>query len=172
MMKVNSFDIFDTLLARNVKDPTDIFLIVELTYPYPNFKNLRLTAQNNSNHLMDDIYNQFQTITGETNEVIQSLREFELKTEMENTIPIMTNISKIKDGDIFVSDMYLSHNEIIRLYFSTSISDLRSEEVNILNETSENKRSDCRKFDKNIDGWSRSVLKWISDGISNDSSYV
>jgi len=115
MMKVNSFDIFDTLLARNVKDPTDIFLIVELTYPYPNFKNLRLTAQNNSNHLMDDIYNQFQTITGETNEVIQSLREFELKTEMENTIPIMTNISKIKDGDIFVSDMYLSHNEIIRL---------------------------------------------------------
>ena len=35
---VNSFDVFDTLLARKVLRPTDIFSIVEETYNIPNFK--------------------------------------------------------------------------------------------------------------------------------------
>lgn len=115
MQTVNSFDIFDTLLARTVQNPTDIFDIVEEKFPYSNFKSLRLTAQNNSNNTMDDIYYNLKLLTSESDETIHRLREFELKTEMENTIPIMSNISKIKNGDIFVSDMYLSHAEIIRL---------------------------------------------------------
>ena len=115
MKSVNSFDIFDTLLARTVQQPTDIFNIVEKTFPYYNFKQLRIQAQNNSNQTIDNIYYHFQLLTGETNENIKLLRDFELQTEMENTIPIMSNILKIKDGDIFVSDMYLTHNEIKKL---------------------------------------------------------
>lgn len=115
MREVTSFDIFDTLLARTVENPIDIFGIVEKKFPYNNFKNIRIQAQNQSNHTIDSIYNEFKKITNESDELIQSLREFELITEMENTIPIFSNISKIKDGDIFVSDMYLSSNEIRRL---------------------------------------------------------
>lgn len=37
---VNSFDVFDTLIARNVKYPIDIFDIIEKTYPFPNFKKI------------------------------------------------------------------------------------------------------------------------------------
>lgn len=115
MKTVQSFDIFDTLLARTVQNPTDIFDIVEKTFPYPNFKQKRIIAQNNSNHTMDDIYHQFQLLTNETTETISLLRDFELQTEMKNTIPIKSNILKIKDGDILVSDMYLSHDEISKL---------------------------------------------------------
>jgi hypothetical protein len=115
MKFVNSFDIFDTLLARTVKNPTDIFDIIEQKFPYDNFKNLRTQAQNDSNHTMDDIYYRFRLLSGETVEIINKLRDFELQTEMENTIPIMSNILKINHGDIFISDMYLTHDEIIKL---------------------------------------------------------
>lgn len=115
MKEVTSFDIFDTLLARSVENPTDIFDIIEKKFPYTNYKKIRIQAQNQSNHTMDSIYSEFKNITKENDEIIQRLREFELITEMENTIPILSNISKIKDGDIFVSDMYLSSNEIRKL---------------------------------------------------------
>jgi hypothetical protein len=115
MRKITSFDVFDTLLARTVENPTNIFDIVEKQFPYKNFKDLRLRAQNQSSQTMDAIYDEFKKITNESDETINNLREFELITEMENTIPILSNVSKIKDGDIFVSDMYLSSNEIRRL---------------------------------------------------------
>jgi len=112
---VQSFDIFDTLLARTVKVPSDLFDIIEQKFPYANFKQIRVFAEQNSNGTMDSIYNIIQQITNESTELIQKLREFEIQTEMENTIPIMTNILRINDGDILVSDMYLSPNEIRRL---------------------------------------------------------
>ena len=34
MNEVTSFDIFDTLLARTVENPTDIFDIIEKNFPY------------------------------------------------------------------------------------------------------------------------------------------
>ena len=115
MNEVTSFDIFDTLLARTVENPTDIFDIIEKNFPYKNFKNIRIQAQRQSNETINSIYNEFKNITNESENIINSLREFELKTEMENTIPIMSNILKIKDGDIFVSDMYLTQFEIRKL---------------------------------------------------------
>lgn len=115
MKTVQSFDIFDTLLARSVKTPTDIFDIIESKFPYNNFKIIRMTSEKYSNGTIEHIYYNFKLLTNENDETINKLREFELQTEMENTIPILSNILKIKDGDIFVSDMYLSHDEIIRL---------------------------------------------------------
>lgn len=115
MNSVNSFDIFDTLLARDVYNPTDIFDIIEKEYPYTNFKQLRITAQSMSNHLIEDIYSKFKEITGEKDEIIQALRAYELLTEKKHTLPIMSNISKINDGDILVSDMYLSYSDIMEL---------------------------------------------------------
>ena len=115
MKSVNSFDIFDTLLARSVENPTDIFDLVEKKYPYPNFKNIRIESQNKSNHTIESIYHNFKILTNETDDVINKLREFEVNTEMENTIPIISNINKIKDNDIFISDMYLTSSEIRKL---------------------------------------------------------
>lgn len=162
MESINSFDIFDTLIARTVKNPTDIFNIVERRFPYSNFKNIRLISQDKSNHTIENIYLQFKLLTNETDEIINKLREFELQIEMENTIPIISNISKIKDTDIFVSDMYLSNNDImkllnyhginlnknIKLYVSPSgkssghIWNKLLQEYNIINHTGDNYHSD------------------------------
>ncbi len=43
--KVNSFDVFDTLIARSVKHPQDIFTIIERTFPQPNFRKQRIDAE-------------------------------------------------------------------------------------------------------------------------------
>ena len=56
-----------------------------------NFKNIRIQAQNQSIQEMDAIYDEFKKITNESDETINKLREFELTTEMENTIPIVSN---------------------------------------------------------------------------------
>jgi len=52
-------DIFDTILARTVEYPT--FDIIEKKFPYKNFKNLRLEAQNLSNDdiIIDDGYHYY-----------------------------------------------------------------------------------------------------------------
>ena len=82
MTNVNSFDIFDTLIARTVQNPTDIFDIIEATYPYKNYKMLRIQAQNNSNHTIENIYHNFQLLTEDDDETIANLRFFEIVTEI------------------------------------------------------------------------------------------
>lgn len=115
MKTVNSFDIFDTLLARTVPYPSEIFTLIEYNYPYKNFKKIRIEASKNSNGTFKDIYKQFQILTNETDENIKKLKKYEFKTEKLNTIPIMSNILNIKDNDIFISDMYLSRKKIRKL---------------------------------------------------------
>jgi hypothetical protein len=115
MKQINSFDIFDTLLARTVKEPTDIFKIIENKLGYSNFKNIRIQAQSQSDNTIDNIYDQFKLITNESDNNINILKNYEIQTELENTIPIISNILKIKNDDIYVSDMYLDYNNIIKL---------------------------------------------------------
>ena len=60
MREIKSFDIFDTLIARTVKNPIDVFDIVEKQFPYNNFKFIRLQSQNQSSQTMDSIYDEYQ----------------------------------------------------------------------------------------------------------------
>ena len=41
---INSFDIFDTLIAREVKNPKDIFIIMENVLKIENFANNRIKS--------------------------------------------------------------------------------------------------------------------------------
>jgi hypothetical protein len=109
-------------LARTVYNPTDIFDIVESKFPYSGFKQLRIASQQRSNGTFDDIYLQFKVLTNLPDELISALKEFEITTEINNTIPICCNISKINDGDILVSDMYLSEDILTRLIRHNGIS--------------------------------------------------
>jgi hypothetical protein len=114
-MIVNSFDIFDTLIARNVISPIDIFDIVGTKLQMHDFKTKRIMAQSQSNQTYDNIYEKLQIILKCNNEYLNYIKELEFQTELENTIPIMSNIIKINDGDIVVSDMYLNESYIRRL---------------------------------------------------------
>lgn len=112
---VNSFDVFDTLLARKVLNPCDIFSIVEFKFPYPNFRSKRGNAQNNSNGTIKDTYIKFRELYEESEEVCNKLMEFEIQTEIDYSYLIQTNCNRVKDGDILISDMYLTGEQIMRI---------------------------------------------------------
>lgn len=103
--KVQSFDVFDTLLCRLHKDPKCIFSIIEKTYPYPGFYHLRVEAEQRSNRTIEDIYKQMIAMTGMSPEEAEKLRAFELATELQNMFPIPCNLSLVRNGDILVSDI-------------------------------------------------------------------
>jgi len=112
---INSFDVFDTLLARRVLEPCDIFTIIENSYPFPNFRNCRCTAQNYSNGTIDDIYIKFKELYNIDEETCNLLKEYEIETEMNNSYLITTNYNRVKDGDILISDMYLHPDHILKI---------------------------------------------------------
>ncbi len=112
---VKSFDIFDTILARDVVQPNDIFSIVEKEYPFPNFSQLRQQAGERANGTFEDIYNIFQALTGEDWQVIQHLKEFEVNCELNHTYILEQNYRLVRDGDILITDMYLPYEVIAKL---------------------------------------------------------
>lgn len=107
MNTINSFDIFDTLLTRRVKKPTDIFYIIQTQYNIDNFYINRINAEKLSNGTFDDIYNQYAKLLNISQQETEKLKEIEILTELEHIIPIKTNLNKVQNNDILISDMYL-----------------------------------------------------------------
>ena len=115
ILNINSFDVFDTLLARRTFNPVDIFDIIEKNFPYKNFKNIRCCAQNMSNGTFDDIYDKFQNITCIDENTKNLLKNFEIQMEIDNSYLITTNVNRIKNHDILISDMYLNDTHIMHI---------------------------------------------------------
>ena len=115
-MSVNSFDVFDTLIARTVREPEDVFSIVEQTFPYPGFRRLRTTAQYQLGLCnLNQIYENLQRIAGISQELTLQLQTAELMAEYRVSIPIRSVLNLVQDGDILISDMYLSGDTILWL---------------------------------------------------------
>ena len=115
---MRSFDIFDTLIARRCIEPHGIFRAVELRSGLVDFFNQRIEAERRlceTNYTLDDIYAQLQSISGVDDARVSELKGIEIDEELKNVIPIQENISQLHDGDILVSDMYLSQEIIGRL---------------------------------------------------------
>ena len=113
--RLNSFDIFDTILARELIQPEDVFDIVEKTFPYPNFKVIRQTAAMETQGNFDEIYDQIKENEKLSYDFMNRLKEFEFQVELNKTYLVHQNYRLIKDGDILISDMYLSEERIHRL---------------------------------------------------------
>jgi hypothetical protein len=88
--------------------------MIEVSYPFPEFKALRIKSEKNTLTL-DDIYQNFQILTSISDEEVEKLKEFEIQTEIDNSYLIMSNYNLVKDGDILISDMYLSPDQIMRV---------------------------------------------------------
>ena len=115
---MRSFDIFDTLIARRCIEPHGVFRAVENRSGLADFFNQRIEAERrlcDTNYTLDDIYSQLKLIAGVDDARAAGLKEIEIEEELKNVIPIQENISKLRDGDILVSDMYLPREVISRL---------------------------------------------------------
>ena len=115
---LNTWDIFDTLIARRCISPINVFKIMEQATQMTGLTDARIAAESNlinrgENYTLDDIYNELNNISELTKSSCQILKEIECQVEIEQAIPITENILKVKSGDILISDMYLPE-EIIR----------------------------------------------------------
>ena len=82
LVPVNSFDIFDTVIARNVASPHDIFTLIEERYPFPHFHDLRVHAESQSlDGTFDGIYREFQRLTNLSDMDIYKLKQYEVAIE-------------------------------------------------------------------------------------------
>lgn len=108
---MTSWDCFDTLIARKYVYPYTIFDEVGKRLNIPNFKQIRIEAEKVSNGTYDDIYSRLPGID----------KNIELVVEKEHLFPIMENMSRVKDGDIIVSDMYLSVEQVTDLLKSCGL---------------------------------------------------
>ena len=128
-----SFDVFDTLVIRSVKTPSDVFDLVESAYntessakAISGYKSIRMNAEQKARResvyneiTLEEIFNNLNDIYGV--EVCNRLKEIELKTELEvchTNDEMAAFYRRMKDEGkriVIVSDMYLSGEEIGRI---------------------------------------------------------
>lgn len=128
-----SFDIFDTLLKRNVKEPTDVFDIVQryVGKEYPNFKVKRIDAERKARSkslkeevTLEDIYKEYPE---ENIEKLDFLQSTEMKVEQEilTVNPYMYDIYeecvKRNKKIYIISDMYLPKEFIAKVLEENNI---------------------------------------------------
>ncbi|MCI8297603.1 MAG: HAD hydrolase-like protein [Lachnospiraceae bacterium] len=116
-----SFDIFDTLVERDIDDPRDIFDIVENEMRENGFRQRRIEAENRARLkkmsrevVLDEIYDELQDTINDR----EILKKCEVKTELEHIFPkrdiiCFFNRCIAEEKDIYlISDMYLPESVI------------------------------------------------------------
>ena len=81
---VNSWDIFDTLLARKCVRPENIFAIVECISEFPDFAKHRISAGKLPYVTFIDLYNNFSNVTGCSSLEAERLAALELYSNYHN----------------------------------------------------------------------------------------
>ena len=101
---VISWDCFDTLISRYYHYPKSIFELIAHSTNNGDFIQKRIHAEKiATNKTLQGIY---EHLPGHDSRL-------ELELEKKYSYPIKENFHRIKDGDIIVSDMYLSSEEIL-----------------------------------------------------------
>ena len=116
---LRTWDIFDTLIARRCISPQAVFQIVEQVSKINGFVKARIAAEkvasSQGSYWLDDIYAEFQKLTGASQNICDNLKKLECDVELNQCIPITENLRKVKSGDILLSDMYLPENFIRKM---------------------------------------------------------
>lgn len=116
-----SFDIFDTLLKRDVSEPQDVFSLVEKRLNIKGFKKIRINAEQTARKIsstkevtLSEIYKYVDSFNNEQKSMIMSA---EIKTELalvtinKDIIPLYEYCIKNKKV-VLISDMYLNKSVI------------------------------------------------------------
>ncbi|MEM2781068.1 MAG: hypothetical protein QW791_09455 [Candidatus Bathyarchaeia archaeon] len=127
METVQSLDIFDTIVTRDVFKPSDIFYFVGknlqksgiLNVDPTTFQRLRIEAERLTRKTskyedvtLDEIYDTLASILNLSKDLIESLKETEILSEKEALVPISENLGKISENTILISDIYFDGKTI------------------------------------------------------------
>lgn len=123
-MEVDSIDLFDTLITRDVYKPTDLFYfvgkkaqrILENLDPY-DFQKKRIEAERIARKVgrsvgkeevgINDIYDVLRSIFNFSEKELDLIKSIEIQLEKEAAVPIAENITKLNTKSIIISDFYL-----------------------------------------------------------------
>jgi hypothetical protein len=108
---MNSWDCFDTLVARRFVYPYTIFEEVGKRLSIENFTKMRIKAEKRSNGTYQGIYENLNGIDSDV----------EFQVELEHLYGIQENIDKVQNGDIIISDMYFSKEQITQILQSCGL---------------------------------------------------
>ncbi len=114
MERVNSFDVFDTLIARRFITNDHILRVLQNISNNPDFYEKRKQADNGSRSLLQ-IYEELAQNGTITHGDIHKYYKSEVELEKKHCFPIQANIDLVKEGDILISDMYMSAADILEL---------------------------------------------------------
>ena len=169
-----SFDIFDTLVKRNVEEPTDVFAIMEKSVG-GSFKSKRVAAEKKARTesgkkeiLIDDIYAFFPEEKRET------LIRFELDTELKAIVPnqeLLAVYKKCIDNGktVFItSDMYWPEETVKRLLEANGYSGYKTL---YLSSTEQKVKSDGSLFKQLLEHEGIKAEQLIHIGDSKRSDY-
>lgn len=111
MMPVHSWDVFDTLIGRRCGTPWRLWEQVACEVEWPEFPSHRRAAEavlqrTGEPYTLDDIHHQLFGLHG------RCCPHVELAAEKRNAFPIARYADQVCPGDIAVSDMYLTSEEI------------------------------------------------------------
>ena len=128
------FDIYDTLIKRNIKKPTDVFDLIEQEYnknfeiSIKNFKQLRINAEKDARKncvdeeiTIDYIYDNLKAFgTNEKKELMNLEIKIEKKIAMKNNAiyPIYKKCLDLHKKIFVISDMYLPLEVIKEILYS------------------------------------------------------
>ncbi|MBI2750239.1 MAG: hypothetical protein HYX43_13140 [Burkholderiales bacterium] len=109
---VQSFDLFDTLIARACVTPANLLAQVETALGATGFASARSAAEQHvfgAGHPfgLEAIYRELSASGFCDPDTAARLMAAEIEAEFDNAIPITENIAAVRDFDLVVSDMYL-----------------------------------------------------------------
>ena len=129
---VITFDLYDTLITRKVYKPEDIVLILlqKVEGIIPNDCDFILKrreaeekalVQRGIKYTLNDIYDELASLTGMTSDVIYRIKELEIQTEYELSIPrrdVVQLFNRAKEAGkktIIMGDSYLSSDVLTKI---------------------------------------------------------
>ncbi len=109
---VNSFDVFDTLIARRSVEPRLVLKQLEAHAGVPGLAAVRVAADQQLGsqgqpHQLADIWQEVRRVMGVDAATTDRLHQLEIQLEHDEVIPIVENLAQVRDGDVLVSDTYL-----------------------------------------------------------------
>jgi len=117
---MNTFDVFDTLVARRFLTSHPLWELMGQEFKIDNFVSKRPIPDNGGRSLAQ-IYDELDRLKMIPSNLKQEMMRREVELEIENCYGIKETIDEVNDGDLLVSDMYLPARDILQIVRSAGL---------------------------------------------------
>jgi predicted HAD superfamily hydrolase len=117
---MNSFDVFDTLIARRFLKTNSVWQQMAHEFKLDNFEHVR-PGPDDGTRSFEEIYTELVRQGLIPADIKRSLMQREIELEIANCYGIKQNMDRVSDGDLLISDMYLPAPVILQMVRSAGM---------------------------------------------------